>query len=192
MPDAPRPDQAVPGAVPEPLPELLSESSSESLTGETPVDTTLFGFDYGTRRIGVAVGATRLGRARPLVVISNTNGTPDWVALDERVAEWQPSAFVIGWPIDIDGAEQALIAHVRGFARRLSKRYSRPVHAIDERYTSIAAGVEMQKLRASGQQTRRVSRGDVDTMAATLILEQWFARLSSTDEAPAIDPLAAR
>lgn len=138
-------------------------------------DATLFGFDYGTRRIGVAVGEGLLGRARPLDVIGNTNGTPDWESLDRRVAEWQPAAFVVGWPLTRDGAEPALVAHVRGFARRLTRRYTRPVHTIDERFSSMAASDELRQLRQRGQRQRRVSRGDVDSMAAALILEHWFA-----------------
>ena len=135
---------------------------------------TLFGLDYGTRRIGLAVGERRLARARPLAALANVNGTPDWTALDARVEEWRPAGFVVGWPLDADGAEQALTAHVKGFVKRLGARYGRPVHTVDERFSSIDAGERLAALRAAGQRRRRTSRADVDTLAAALILERWF------------------
>ena len=136
---------------------------------------TLLGLDYGTRRIGVSVGERRLGRARPLGTLANTNGTPDWDALDARVHEWRPAALVVGWPLDADGAEQPLTAHVKGFVKRLRTRYERPVHTVDERYSSIDAGERLAAQRAEGQRRRRTSHADVDAVAAALILERWFA-----------------
>ena len=142
--------------------------------GAEGADATLLGLDYGTRRIGLAVGERRLGRARPLAVVANVDGTPDWAALDARVDEWRPAALVVGWPLDADGAEQALTAHVRGFVRRLRERYGRPVHAVDERYSSIAAAERLGEMRRDGRRRRRATHADVDTHAAALILERWF------------------
>lgn len=143
----------------------------------------MIGLDYGLRRIGLAVGVTAgvtvgesgLGTARPLSVVANVNGTPDWMALDACLAEWQPVALVVGWPLDADGAEQAMTAHVKGFIKRLRKRYALPVHRVDERYSSIDAADELRRQRSSGQRQRRTTHGDVDTLAAALILERWFA-----------------
>lgn len=143
--------------------------------GGTPEDAVLIGLDYGSRRIGLAVGGPRLGRARPLGTVANVNGTPDWDTLDARVADWQPTAFVVGWPLDEDGAETALLAHVRGFARRLGRRYERPVHTVDERYSSIAAAERLAGERRDGRRPRRTTHADVDAAAAAVILERWLA-----------------
>ena len=155
--------------------QRIEAPRSDDREPPTDTDATLLGLDYGTRRIGVAVGERRLGRARPLGTVANVDGTPDWRALDARVDEWRPAAFVVGWPLDETGAETALVPHVRGFARRLARRYDRPVHAVDERYSSIAANERLAAERASGRRRRRVSHADVDATAAALILEHWLA-----------------
>ncbi|NND91500.1 MAG: Holliday junction resolvase RuvX [Granulosicoccus sp.] len=136
---------------------------------------TCLSFDYGSRRIGTAIGEARLQSARPLEVITNTNGTPDWDAIDRLISQWQPTDLVVGWPLDESGEEQPLTQHVRGFIRRLAQRYSLPVHKSDERFSSIAAQEVIRHQRRSGQRTRRSRHGDVDTVAAALILETWFS-----------------
>ena len=117
----------------------------------------------------------RLGSARPLNVVSNVNGTPDWPAIDRLIASWTPTDLVVGWPRSEAGEEQAITHDVRGFIRRLEKRYSLPVHKTDERFSSIAAQEEIRHQRQSGQRRRRTRQGDVDPVAAALILESWFS-----------------
>ena len=145
-------------------------------------DATLIGIDYGTRRIGLAVGGTRSGAASPLGSVANANGTPDWAALDARVEQWAPDAFVVGWPLGEDGGAAALLGHVRGFARRLRRRYGRPVHTVDERYSSVAAAERIAAARRDGRRARRATRADVDAVAAAVILERW--REGRPDDAP--------
>ena len=87
------------------------------------MSTNVLGFDYGSKRIGVAVGNTLLGTAAPLTVIKNTNGTPDWAAIDALVNEWQPKALCVGWPLTIDGEMQDITHHVKGFLKRLERRF---------------------------------------------------------------------
>ena len=145
---------------------------------------TVLGLDWGSRRIGVAVGTLGLGRARPLGTVVNRSGSPDWETLDARVAEWRPAAFVVGWPLDEgdgdvietarDGGRRRTLAEARGFARRLRRRYGLPVHGVDERYSSIEAGRALAAMRRDGRRRRRVRREDVDAVAAALILERWF------------------
>ena len=133
-------------------------------------------FDYGTRRIGVAVGNELLQTARPLGVVLNHNGTPEWNAIKSHLQQWQPAGLIIGLPLNEAGEEQALCNHVRGFARQLAKRFSLPVHLSDERYSSLAAQEEIRKMRQSGQRPRRSKHADIDGVAAALILEQWFSQ----------------
>ncbi|MEE9320948.1 MAG: Holliday junction resolvase RuvX [Granulosicoccus sp.] len=137
---------------------------------------TCMAFDYGSRRIGVAVGETLTGTTQPLSIVGNTNGTPDWQSIDKLLAEWQPVLLVVGWPLTVSGEEQDITAHVRGFIKKLVSRTALPVFAADERFSSMAAQTELKRQRSSGQRRRKTSHADVDTLAAALILENWFKK----------------
>jgi putative Holliday junction resolvase len=139
--------------------------------------TLYLGFDYGQRRIGVAVGDTVTGLARPLAAVRNLRD-PDWDALDRVVREWQPRACVVGLPLDLDGNDQAITRQARGFASQLHQRFALPVHLCDERLSSRTADDELRGARSSGRMKRRVRSGDRDGVAARLILEQWLAERS--------------
>lgn len=125
-------------------------------------------------RIGVAVGNSLTATASPLEAIGNRNGTPDWPAISRLIEHWQPNELIVGLPLTIDGEEQIITAHVKGFIKALKKRYDLPVQEADERFSSVAAQKALANMRASGQRKRRVSKGDIDSMAATLILQGWF------------------
>lgn len=121
----------------------------------------------------MAIGNSLTGTARPLRIVDNHNGTPDWQSIDQCVSEWQPSALVVGIPLTADGEKQDLTHHARGFAKRLKKRYKVLVFDADERFSSIEAQQELQKMRARGQRGK-TQHADVDKLAAALILERWF------------------
>jgi len=123
---------------------------------------TVLGFDYGTRRIGVAVGQTVTRTAQPLTSIAVRQGRPDWTAIARLVEEWQPQRFVVGRPTHADGRAHALDAAVHRFARRLQGRFGRPCAFVDEHLSSYAAAADAT---ASG----------IDAAAARLILESWLA-----------------
>lgn len=129
-------------------------------------DTVLLGFDYGTRRIGVAVGQTLTGAARPLTIVRARDGKPDWEAISRLIAEWQPTALVVGLPVHMDGTEHERTARARRFGNQLAGRYNLPVHRVDERLTSYAAELE---LRAQGKGGEAL-----DAVAAQLILQSWL------------------
>ncbi|MFK7893289.1 MAG: Holliday junction resolvase RuvX [Granulosicoccus sp.] len=136
---------------------------------------TCIAFDYGTKRIGTAVGEGQLQTARPLSTIVNRNGLVDWPAVAALLDEWQPTDLIVGWPLDNAGEEQIITGHVRGFIRKLEKQFNLPVHRVDERFSSLAAQSTIRNLRQSGQRKRRSTHADVDAIAAALILESWFA-----------------
>lgn len=135
---------------------------------------TTLAFDYGTRRIGVAVGNGLLATASALTTLNARKGATDWTALDKLIAEWQPLTLVVGVPHHADGKESALSAKARGFASNLESRYQLPVALVDESLTSRAADAELRDKRRSGALTRRVNPGDSDRIAARLILETWM------------------
>jgi putative Holliday junction resolvase len=130
-------------------------------------------FDYGARRIGVAVGQSTTASAGPAGVVE-VRATPDWSALDRCVREWSPSRLLVGLPYNMDGSDTFLTATCRAFAADLERRYGLPVELVDERLTSAAATADLREARRSGARTRRVRREDIDAHAARLILETWL------------------
>lgn len=126
----------------------------------------LLGFDYGTKRIGIAVGQTLTGSARPLTIVRARDGKPDWEAISRLIAEWQPAALVVGLPVHMDGTEHERTARARRFGNQLAGRYNLPVHRVDERLTSYEAE---QELRAQGKGGEAL-----DAVAAQLILQSWL------------------
>lgn len=127
----------------------------------------LLGFDYGTRRIGVAVGDTVTRTARPLATVAVRSRRPEWAAIGRLLAAWQPQRLVVGLPVDLDGSEQPASEGARRFARQLAGRYRLPVDLVDERLTSRAALTRLAEAGRSGD--------PVDPVAAQIILEGWFS-----------------
>ena len=130
-------------------------------------------FDYGARRIGVAVGQTTTGSASPAGVVE-VRAAPDWSALERCLRDWSPSRLLVGVPYNMDGTDTALTATCRAFAADLARRSGLPVELVDERLTSAAATSDLREARRSGARTRRVRREDIDAHAARLILETWL------------------
>ncbi|WP_019625112.1 Holliday junction resolvase RuvX [Thioalkalivibrio sp. ALJT] len=129
----------------------------------------LLAFDYGRRRIGIAVGEELTGAARGLRTLATA--APDlWPTLDRLVAEWNPEGFVVGWPTQADGKPTPLARRIRAFARTLEERYHLPVYWCDEHLTSHLA-----------RERSRSGRNDpgLDAHAAAVILEGWFLENAS-------------
>jgi conserved hypothetical protein TIGR00250 len=156
-------------------------------------DRTLHGvflaFDFGTRRIGVAVGDSLTRSARPLPAVAH-HAAPDWKAIQTLLRDWRPGACIVGLPLDLDGNDQTITSQARQFAAELRHRFGVPVHLADERLTSRAADDLLRASRADGSHPRRLRKGERDGMAARLILEQWLAAAPATPPAPATAPLA--
>ena len=136
---------------------------------------TYLAFDYGSKRIGAAVGDSLTQTARPLPAAVAVHAQPDWAAIDKLIQEWRPAALIVGLPLDEDGTEQAITEPARRFARTLQQRSGLAVHLIDERYSSRSADYELRDARSSGRMNRRVRKGDRDGQAARIVLEQWLA-----------------
>lgn len=134
---------------------------------------TYLGFDFGLRRIGVASGQRVTVSASPIDTVRADNGAPDWARLDAIMAEWAPAALVVGIPLLTDGKPQPMTRSARRFAEALRTRYELPVHEADERHSSRAARELIADGRAAGARGR-TRKGDLDRIAATLILEHWL------------------
>jgi putative Holliday junction resolvase len=134
----------------------------------------LLAFDFGTRRIGVAVGQTTTGSATAVGTLPSRSGKPDWTAVSACVSEWAPTRLLVGLPYNMDGSDTTTTAACRRFGEELSRRCHLPVEFVDERLTSNAAYDELRDARRSGVRARRIRREDIDANAARLILESWL------------------
>ena len=131
---------------------------------------TVLAFDFGTRKIGVAIGNTLLRVAHPLTTITGEAKAPQFAAIGALVAEWRPHALVVGRPVHVDGTEHDMTARAERFARSLEGRFGLSVIRVDERFTTRAAE---SNLRAAG--VRGAARtGARDAVAAQLILQAWL------------------
>jgi len=135
---------------------------------------TVLAFDFGLKRIGVALGEVLLGKARALTAIRAETNEARFAAVARLIQEWQPAQLVVGLPLTLDGAEHALTARCRRFANQLAGRFGLPVALVDERLTSAAAEEE---LRDAGLDWR-TRKEAVDALAAQHILQDYFDGLA--------------
>lgn len=122
----------------------------------------IMGFDYGTHRIGVAIGQRITQTASPLAILKARQGQPNWSEIEALIKEWQPEAFVVGLPLHMDDEPSDLSVQAEKFARRLTGRFNLPHTMVDERLSSVEA--------------KNLSAGDaIDDVAAVLILETYLS-----------------
>jgi len=135
-------------------------------------------FDYGVKRMGVAVGSRMLGHATELPPLKAQNGQPDWSQVADLIVEWGPDFFVVGLPLNMDGSESELSRRASRFGRRLQGRFNKPYYMMDERLSSYEAkGEAISQFRQ-----RNFGEHSVDGRAACLILESWFRQLPKYSE----------
>lgn len=121
---------------------------------------TIFAFDFGVKRIGVAMGNTMIRQAQPVKVISAIDNATRFADIAALLDEWKPARLVVGLPMHPDGAEHEMTARARKFANQLNGRFNLPVELVDERYSSAVISAK---------------RGEViDDRAAAIILQQYF------------------
>jgi len=142
-------------------------------TPDTSKPETILAFDYGRRRIGVAVGQTITASASPLGVVGNDYAGPDQGKIDALVTEWRPSRLVVGMPAHTDGSASDMQTFVNQFIATLAT-YQLPVETIDERYTSVEAEAALKSARAAGTRGR-ISKDEIDSAAAVIIAERYLA-----------------
>lgn len=143
------------------------------MTGGSASALTVFALDYGTKKLGVAVGQTLTRTAMGIAVLPVKNLEPDWAQLDALVQRWKPGHFVVGMPYNMDGSDNAMTEKAQKFAMSVSARYDRHCDTIDERLSTREAR-EITRENAQRIGKRPDDRAKVDAMAAQLLLEQWF------------------
>jgi len=120
----------------------------------------VLGFDFGIKRIGIAMGNTLTGQAQPLRVVSAIDNATRFQIIGELIAQWQPARLIVGEPRHPDGAEHDMTLRSRRFANQLHGRFNLPVELVDERYSSAVIASK---------------RGEIiDDKAAAIILQQYF------------------
>jgi putative Holliday junction resolvase len=139
------------------------------VSATTGLSGTVLGFDFGTKRVGVAVGETATGIASPLLTIAEEATEPRFAAIARVVAEWKPVAFVVGRPRHADGSPHEVARLAEKFGRRLQERHRLPVLFVDETLSSATAESALRATRTRAQRS-----GDLDAMAATLILQSFL------------------
>lgn len=146
-------------------PASVSVASAHQLT-----DGTLLAFDFGTQRIGVAIGSNLLRSANPLTTIHDEKTDARFASIAALLAEWQPCMLVVGLPCNEDGTPHELTALCRRFANRLKGRFKLPVILVDERYTSLAASARLNEQGIHGRKQKAL----IDQYAAQQILQAYF------------------
>lgn len=133
---------------------------------------TIIAFDFGLRRIGVAVGQQVTNSANPLETVGNSDSGPDWPRIKSIVREWRPQRLIVGMPTHTDGSPSDIGNAVRKFIDDLG-RFDLPVETVDERYSSIEAEAVLRSQREAGLRGR-ISKEAIDSAAATFIAERWL------------------
>lgn len=135
---------------------------------------TLLAFDVGGRRIGVATGQTLTRDANALTTVTSSADSPDWTAIGKLVEEWRPDLVIVGLPLRADGSDSDSTRMARDFARIFQERFAIPVIFHDERLSSAEARDRLRTQRREGQLSRKTRKGDIDRLAAAIILQSWF------------------
>lgn len=128
---------------------------------------TVLGFDFGTRKIGIAAGQMITKTASSVAVLNANQGQPNWGELAKIIAEWRPQALIVGLPLNMDGTEQPLTRKTRKFIRELHARFTLPICEADERLSTREAWYQITE-RSSQHYVK------VDALAACIILETWM------------------
>ncbi len=134
---------------------------------------TILAFDYGLRRIGVAVGQDVTASASPVGIVDNGEKGVDHDRIRALIAEWHPTRLVVGMPTHADGSAGPMTAAVGAFIDELAQ-YGLPVSTIDERYSSLEAQQALKNARQKGSRGR-ISKQDIDAAAAVFIAERYLA-----------------
>jgi putative Holliday junction resolvase len=133
----------------------------------------VLGFDFGLKQIGVSVGQTVTGSARPLTLLKANDGKPQWPQIEKLIGEWQPMLLVVGLPLNMDGTESSMSARARKFANRLHGRYGLKVELHDERLSSQAVRSGLADGGSQGG-SRRIAHNKIDALAAAVVLQSWL------------------
>ncbi|HEY9052816.1 MAG TPA: Holliday junction resolvase RuvX [Gammaproteobacteria bacterium] len=130
----------------------------------------VLGFDYGERRIGIAIGQTISQSASPLITLNAINQKPDWNSIEKLITEWKPDALIVGIPRYLDGNDSDMTEKAQRFCRQLEGRFKLPVYTVNESLSSQEAEQRLKQTRKIGQHNKH----EIDKMAAAIIVQRWL------------------
>jgi putative Holliday junction resolvase len=171
---------------------MMILGTNQVMNASTSKMRTFLAFDYGLKRIGVAVGQELTGTATALTVIRASEGKPDWDAIAKLIEQWKPDELVVGLPTNMDGTFHELSYKAQRFGNQLHGRYNLRAHFIDERLSSLEAEQQIKnqqqqlKKNTARVKGRKGQASDIDKIAAKVILESWLNQQNArtkTDEA---------
>ena len=139
-------------------------------------DSILIGFDYGTKKTGIAIAQCITRTASTLKAVRMKQEHPNWNQLDQIINDYRPDFAIIGSPGKTSQETSALTEKVENFASDIEKRYTMPTKLFDESYSTKLAKEELKNQREAGILNKRIKKGQVDSMAAKILLEQWLER----------------
>ncbi|MDO4222686.1 MAG: Holliday junction resolvase RuvX [Acinetobacter sp.] len=127
-------------------------------------------FDFGTQKMGMAVGNCFIESINPLALFPMKDGIPQWEQLHKIIQQWQPQLFLVGLPLNMDDSESELSLRARKFARRLRHQTQVQTLMLDERLSTRQAREKLKNLQAQGQ----AKRVQADSLAACIFLQHWY------------------
>lgn len=153
-----------------PTSNRVSPSAPSPLTAPLPQSGTILGFDFGEKRIGVAVGDLMLRLAHPLMTIEGERRDQRFGAIETLLREWKPVLAVVGLPAHLDGEEHEMSARCRRFAHQLEGRFGLRVELVDERLSSAEASEDLNRMGVRGRRQKEM----LDQVAAQRILQSFL------------------
>ena len=136
--------------------------------------TSVLGFDYGKKRIGIATGQTITHSATPCTTLNQVDGNPDWPAIEAEIKQWKPQALIVGMPYHTDGSENKMTAAARHFCYELKKRFNLPVIEVNEALSSEQA----EEILKQEMKINKQNKHEIDRIAAAIIVQRWLDQQS--------------
>lgn len=155
------------------MPDLTPPAAAQSDANR------VISFDFGSKRIGVAVGNTCTATSQPLALITAKKGRPNWQAMARVIAEWQPSTAVVGLPLRMNNSPSPMSKRAQEFGALVETRFDLPVVYVDERLSSHAADLRLQETTPRGKSLYRKRIKHRDSLAAQILLETYFSEYNS-------------
>ena len=124
----------------------------------------IIAFDYGEKKIGVAVGQTSTNTSSPLKIIFNKDNTTNWISISSLLDEWKPDLILLGKPLNMDGSESEIMKKVDKFYKELKSIYDADIEFVDERLTTFEAREILKDEK----------HDNVDAHAAKILIDNWF------------------
>ena len=137
---------------------------------ETTQAQTIMAFDFGTQKMGMAVGQALIESSTPLALFPMKDGIPQWENLLKIIKQHQPQLFLVGLPLNMDDSESELSTRARKFAKRLRHQSNIRTLMVDERLTTREARDELDHYQAQGRGKKLAA----DSLAAALLIESWY------------------